>query len=77
MIKRLIAKIMGWELVWLVDFDSETNLRFAKPTAVGWRAYRLGCEIRPVILLPNGQLKGGTWVKSWVEEYPNPGNIEV
>ena len=75
MIKELIAKLMGWKVVWLVDFNGETNLRLAKPTGMGWRAQRLSFNVRPVILAPNGELKNGCWVTSWVEEYPNPGNV--
>jgi hypothetical protein len=74
--RKLIAKLMGWKVVWLIDYDGETNLRFAKPTALGWRVKRLAFNIRTVILLPEGELKNGSWVKCWIEEYPNPGNTD-
>jgi hypothetical protein len=76
MIRKLIAKLMGWKVVWLIDFNWNMCLRFAKPTGLGWKAQRLNFNIRPVILAPDGELKGGAYVVGWVEEYPNPGNTD-
>jgi len=68
MIRTLIAKLMGWKVVWLMDRDGETTRRLAHPTPYGWRAIRHGLGIGPVILLPEGKVTGLIYVVSWKEE---------
>ena len=59
-----IAKLLGREVVWLQDFDGEVNKRWAKPTPFGlvcWRMY----PVSKALLLPNGEVKGPSYVASW------------
>ena len=67
--RYFIAKLMGWMLVWLQDFDGEIVLRCARPTPFGLIAYRMGYINGTCILNKDGTVTGKTpsfYCKRWV-----------
>ena len=67
--RRLIAKLLGWRVVYLVDNDGEVTQRLAQPDGIGgryaWRMSRIS-RIRRVTLLPGGGIKPSCYVRRWV-----------
>ena len=65
-------KWMGYRKVWLEDFDGELNQRWATPTRLRGRGEVLLAKRMvwgsDVLLLPDGTVKGKTYVKRWWEE---------
>lgn len=74
-IRRLVALLLGWRVVWLRDYDGEVVCRLAKPTPYGMMAYRMSrlFGISPVILLPGGKVTGASYVHEWRPD-PNSGD---
>ena len=66
--RRLIAKIFGWKVVWLIDFDGTIHYRIARPLPDGrWWATRMGVGIARVILEKDGTVSQPSFVKTWIE----------
>lgn len=65
--RRLIARLLGWQVVYLLDFDGEVVRRLAEPTPFGLLAWRMSriFRIRRVLLLPDGSVQGACYVKAW------------
>jgi hypothetical protein len=69
MLRRLIARLIGWRVVYLVDHDGEVTQRFAQPNGIGgWYAWRMSrtFNLRRVSLLPGGEIKPSCYVQRWV-----------
>jgi hypothetical protein len=66
--RKLIAKIFGYKVVWLIDFNGEYSLRLAYTTPSGkvW-AYRFRTTNAIVILNPDKTVSGKIYVQSWME----------
>lgn len=73
--RRLIAWVLGWQVVYLVDHDGFICKRLAQPTPHGWMAWRMSrlFRIRPVLLEPDGTVRNGVYVESW---RPTNGGVE-
>ena len=68
MLRRLIARLIGWRVVYLVDFDGEITQRLAQPDGIGgWYAWRMSrtFNLRRVSLLPGGEIKPNCYVQRW------------
>lgn len=67
--RHLIARVLGWKVVWLKDFDGELVCRLARPTPFGLRAWRMSRVLRisPVTLLDGGVVRGACYVSEWRE----------
>lgn len=67
--RRLLALIGVWPLVWTQDHDGEVRLRVAKktPFACGWSCGSICFWDRSVQLLPDGSTTGRIYVKRWAE----------
>lgn len=66
--RKLIAWILGWQVVWLRDHDGEVVRRLAQPCPFGGLiAYRMSrlFRISKVSLLPDGRVKGAFYVEEW------------
>lgn len=76
----VIAKILGWQVVWLIDHDNEAVHRLARPTPHGLLAWRMSrvFRISPVLCLEGGRIKampGNSYIKRWQIERPQPFSI--
>ena len=78
--RRLIAWLFGWKIVYLLDFDGEVCCRLAQPSPFGWTAYRMSrvFGIGKVLLLPNGRTRGACYVDEWrpAEGFPANGGAK-
>jgi hypothetical protein len=59
-----LARVLGKEVVYLIDFDGVLSKRWAKKTPLGLMCWR--CRfVRQVLLLPGGKIKGDSYVTEW------------
>jgi hypothetical protein len=67
MIRKIIAALTGGKVVQLRDHDYEITTRLAYRSAYGWTAYRMSrvFGISRVLLLPDGTVKGASYVHEW------------
>lgn len=64
--KKIIAKLLGYKLVWLQTHDGAVYLRLAKPTPFGLTGYLWPTgKIGPFTCLPNGTCSGTTYIERW------------
>jgi hypothetical protein len=65
---------MGYRKVWLQDFDGELNCRWATPLNLKGVGQILVCNRYDIVFrcivhcLPDGSVKGRSYVKRWYEE---------
>lgn len=67
--RKIIAAILGWKVVYLLDFDGEVVCRLARPTPFGASAWRMSRTFRVahVRLLPDGTVQGASYVREWAD----------
>lgn len=66
MFYKLWAFLTNQEIVWLKDSDSSLTKTFAKVTPFGLMAKRYWPHnVRNVLLLPDGTVEAGSYVKEW------------
>lgn len=72
--RNLIAYLLGWRVVWLLDHGGDVSCRLAQPTPFGLAAWRMSRAFRiaPVLCLPGGKTVGASYVKEWREHSPGP-----
>jgi hypothetical protein len=65
--RQIVAWVLGWKVVYLMDHDGHVCQRLAEPTPFGlvaWRMSRL-FRIARVLLLPDGTVTGRSYVTRW------------
>lgn len=73
--KRLLAILGIWTLVWTEDHDGEVRLRRARYTRFG-KWITCGILSHPVmVLLPNGDIACGIYVQRWKEWEHNKNHV--
>ena len=66
LMRKIVAKLLGWKVVTLVDLDGEILVRFGIPSVPGyWYAYRFWLINRRVALMPDGTTLGLSYVTRW------------
>lgn len=65
--RKLIAFLLGWRVVALLDFDGEVNFRLAEPTPFGFRVYRMSrfFKVGQCLLVDGGKVVGRPYVEAW------------
>lgn len=65
--RKIIAWVLGWEVIWVQQFNGKVYRRLAQPTPYGLVAYThsrvfdIGC----FVCLPDGTCSGDICVTSW------------
>ena len=67
MLERLIARLFGRVVVYLLDFDGEVTKRWAKVTPFGLVCRRMWPGGQKCLLLPGGVVNGPRYVHGWRE----------
>lgn len=67
MIRKIIAKLLGWKCIWIQHHDGETFYRLVQPTPFGLKGYSHSrvFGIGGFICLPDGTCRGASYVRSW------------
>lgn len=74
LLRMLWAALTGQRIIALEDHDTEVTWTFAHQTPFGWTAKRhWPSSIAIVKLLPDGKVKGCSYVERWWSAEPLPG----
>lgn len=65
--RKVLAKMLGWRVVWVQHHDGAVYLHLVRPTPFGLQGFAQGrwCRIGAFICLPDGSCRGASYVERW------------
>jgi hypothetical protein len=66
-VRRFVAWLLGWEVVWLRLAGGEVRCRLAQPTPFGLYVYGTSrvWKLGGALCLPGGKIEGACYVYEW------------
>lgn len=67
--KKLIALLLGWKVVWVQWYDGRVTYNLVQPTPFGYQGYAISrvFDIGNFVCLPDGACTGASYISSWRE----------
>lgn len=64
---KLLAKLLGFEVVWIQHFDGELYKKWVRPTPFGSYGFAMSWIFRvgSFTCLPDGTCSGASYVRRW------------